>query len=422
MSQQNNTRQDIVIVGGGMVGISLALLLAQQFATALQSGQVTLTLIERFPLSSQTASKHVPSFDERSTALNVGSVTILESIGCWTALKPHAQVINTVHVSDRGHYAGAHLSAQDFARDALGYVVENRVLGQVLMAALEKSPVHCLAPTEVTHCAARKQGYELHLETVSPSMQKQSLVADLLIVADGSESPISQLLGIRTRVFDYGQTALIANVALEKSHQAIAYERFTEQGPMALLPLPPVAGEQRAALVWTLANAQVDELRNSSADALLARLQQTFGYRAGPILRIGQSHYYPLKRTEAVEQIRSHLVLIGNAAHFLHPVAGQGFNLALRDCVALAASLLESQSHEIQASLGELSTLQAYLNRQTPDQQLTISMTHHLVSLFSSSRAEKAIVRQLGLLGMNALAPVKERFAQQMMGAGEILW
>ena len=403
-------QQQVVIVGGGMVGVSLAILLSQQF----KDNSLAITLIEQFPLPvTNVLPSFQPSFDDRSTALSAGSVEILKMMDCWSAISHAVQPIETVHVSDKGHFTGVQLNAKDYAMEAVGYVVENRRLGQVLLHQLEQHHIHYLAPASVKHCQPRKDSCLLTIEKDKKIIEHQ---ADLVLIADGADSTLRQSLGIDTSIKDYKQSALVTNVALEKDHQNIAFERFTDEGPVALLPLPKIDHVFRASLVWTIPSSKQDELLALDSDQLLSIIQKRFGYRAGNITALGQIQSYPLKLIQAKEQIRSNVVVIGNAAHFLHPVAGQGFNLALRDCQilveCLSGALLKG------GSLGAYSTLKQYIDKQEKDQDLTIYMTDSLVKLFSSSRLPLAILRQLGFVGLNILPPLKHQFAQRMMGLG----
>lgn len=416
-------QQKIVIVGGGMVGVSLALLLSQRLNDDVvePSKQVSITLIEQYPFPKTNAlPEYQPSFDDRSTALSAGSVAILEKMDCWSSLAKSAEPIKRVHVSDRGHFGGVQLDANDYGINAVGYVIENRHLGQALLQQLRKRDVECLAPAKVSHCVPKKQGYSLTLSLPSSAdntTSKRHMNADIVLVADGAESALRGALGIDTDITDYQQSALIANVALAEPHDGVAYERFTDKGPIALLPLPPIDGIYRAALVWTIPSFQHDDYLAKDESALIAQLQQRFGYRAGMIAGIGERHIYPLKLVQAKEQVRSHLVVIGNAAHFLHPVAGQGFNLALRDCRVLVECLQQAQSDN--ELLGRYSVLNSYLEQQIIDQQLTIGVTDRLVKLFSSQRLPMAVLRQLGFMGLNVLPMAKHQFALQMMGIGQ---
>jgi 2-octaprenyl-6-methoxyphenol hydroxylase len=246
-------------------------------------------------------------------------------------------------------------------------------------------------------------GYRLTLSDQS------SLDCQLAILADGGRSGLREQLGIGVSHRPYGQSALIANVSPEHGHNGQAFERFTEQGPMALLPL----AEQRCALVWTRASNDAERLMTLSDGQFLDELQQAFGYRLGALRQVGKRHLYPLALVEAQEQVRPHLVVLGNAAHSLHPIAGQGYNLSLRDTLALAQALLSSA-----APLGDFATLQRYVQSQQADQQLTVGFSDQVTRLFGSGEPLLAAGRNLGLLGLDLLPPAKRWFARQAMGLG----
>lgn len=402
----NAHEQHIVIAGGGMVGISLALLLAKNLSA--NSTRYSVTLIEQFALN--TSSKKAleqPSFDARSSALSAGSAAIFDEMGCWQDLKKVSESIKSVHVSDKGHLGSVTITSEDYDIDAVGYVIENRHLGSVLLHHLKQTQVNCLAPAKVTHCSPKRNGYSLCVESEGNT---QELHADLFIVADGAQSNIRESLGIDVQATDYNQSAVIANIALAEPHNNIAYERFTDEGPIALLPL----SDNRAALVWIIPHDQQNEYLESDSTVLLQRLQQRFGYRAGKFSMLGERQAYPLTLIQACEQVRSNLVVIGNAAHFLHPVAGQGFNLALRGCYQLTQCLQKASSN--QQTLGQLSVLNQYVDKQRLDQDATIGVTDTLVKLFSTDNVSKAVLRQLGLLSLTGLPVAKKVFAKKMMG------
>lgn len=411
-ASQSVTRPYIAIIGGGMVGVTLAIMLDQAL-----NDQVTLSLIEKLPLPRSAAAKQKtslaqPSFDARSTALSAGSVNILNQLGLWSDLQSQAHPINDIHISDQGHYGGTLLHAHDYDVDALGYVIENSLLGHVLMTRLQQSSVECIAPATVSHCQMKKQGAVLTLE--SEAACDNMLAADIVIIADGADSPLRHSLGIDSEKSSYQQSAIITNVALSRPHQGTAYERFTEQGPLALLPLNDFEGQPRASVVWTRDSNHVDEIMALSDQAFISRLQQCFGYRTEYITHVGQRHCYPLTLVQAKEQVRSNIVVLGNAAHFLHPVAGQGFNLSLRDSEVLVTVL--AQAVKKKQAIGHYSVLQQYEQQREKDQQLTIGLTHMLVNIFSSKKLSLSVVRQLGLLSLHAVPSAKKTLAQQMMG------
>ncbi len=388
-------RVDIAIIGGGLVGASLALALQ---AEAKQRGW-QICLIEPFT----PGSGYQPSYDARSTALSFGSQQIYQRLGLWPQISQRAEPIKQIHVSDRGRFAAARLSAEEEGVPALGYVVENAWLGECLWQALDPHAVSWRSPAQVVRMQALADGYRLVLDDGS------ELECNLAIMAEGGRSGLREQLGIDVSTTPYGQSALIANVSPQDAHHGLAFERFTEEGPMALLPL----ADKRCALVWTRATLEAERLMGLADAAFLTELQQAFGYRLGSLRQVGTRHLYPLALTAAKEQVRKHLVVLGNAAHSLHPIAGQGYNLSLRDTLVLAETLLEST-----APLGDLATLQRYLSRQQSDQQLTVGFSDQVTRLFSTAQPLLATGRNLGLLGLDLLPPAKRWFARQAMGLG----
>jgi len=389
------SRANLAIIGGGLVGASLAL--------ALQAGAKArgwkLVLIEPFA----PGDSYQPSYDARSTALSFGARQIYERLGLWPAIARRAEPIQQIHVSDRGRFGAARLSALEEGVPALGYVAENAWLGQCLWQALDQEVVSWRCPAEVSRLEALGDGYRLSLN------DETSLDCDLAVLADGGRSGLRERLGIGVTQRPYQQSALIANLTPSEAHRGEAFERFTDEGPMALLPLT----ENRCALIWTRPEDDARRLLALSERAFLAELQQAFGYRLGAFRQVGARHLYPLALIEAQEQVRPNLVVLGNAAHSLHPIAGQGFNLSLRDAQALAEALLDSP-----AAPGDFATLQGYRERQRLDQDLTVGFSDRLTRLFSNAEPLLATGRNLGLLGLDLLSPAKRWFARQAMGLG----
>ena len=395
----------ITIVGGGMVGMSLALMLARQDA------QVSIALIDAqsFPDANQTQFFQ-PSFDARSTAVARGSMEIFEQLGVWSELQKQATPIKQIHVSDAGHFMGGLIDAQEYAVDALGYVIPNEWIGRVLLQQIRsQTNIQLMPETRVEKIHHKIQGAEL---IVNSSGELQHLHSHLVVLADGGPSKLAQQLGIDFSVDEYQQSAIVANVEFTKPHQLVAYERFTSSGPVALLPLCKTASSREAALVFTLPHDVAQHLLDADEKTFLQQVQNRFGQRLGQFTACSRRHLFELKLVTANEQIRSGLVLLGNAAHFLHPVAGQGFNLSLRDCQALVQTL----SRYSPESWGQLSQLQEYLALQTNDQQKTIFFSDQLVKLFSSSRLPAIALRHLGFMGLESLPSLKNILVNQTMG------
>ena len=389
------SRFHLAIVGGGLVGASLAL--------ALQAGAKAhgwkIVLIEPFA----PGNTYQPSYDARSSALSFGARQIYERLGLWQQISRRAEPILEIQVSDKGRFGAARLSSMQEGVPALGYVVENAWLGQCLWQGLDADVITWRVPAEVKQMQALPEGYRLTLN------DETQLDCDLAILADGGRSDLREQLGIGVRTTPYDQSALIANITPGEAHRGQAFERFTDEGPMALLPLP----ENRCALVWTRKPEEVKRLMALDDRSFLSELQGVFGYRLGALKQVGVRHTYPLSLIQAEEQVRSHLVVLGNAAHSLHPIAGQGFNLSLRDAASLAEALLASD-----AAPGDLATLQAYRDRQYLDQKLTVGFSDQVTRLFSNQQAAITAGRNIGLLGLDLLPSAKSWFARQAMGLG----
>ena len=431
--QLPNKNYDVVIVGGGMVGASFACALCRELNKAADKhrkknrpnherkeekerdpAEISILVIESVDLASSPgqASATQPSFDARSTALSYGSSQILEAIGLWQQLSDTACPIKEIHVSDRGRIGTTRLHHEDYQVDALGYVVENRELGVVLNNVMESATsIHLFCPASISTIKPTAAGMDL---IVNSDSLDHSISASLVVLADGGRSPICKQLGLEQRVQDYEQHALIANIGFEKAHRNIAFERFTDTGPLAILPLKSLGKQNRAALVWTLTAEQSEEYMVMAEEELLEKLQERFGNRLGKLQHIGEKFFYPLRLSVAREQLRPGLVLLGNVAHTLHPVAGQGLNLALRDVAALASTLREAVAEG--ADLGSMEVLQQYICRQELDQKQTIMFTDTITRLFSSNSQDKILARKFGLIAMDLMPSIKQGFAEQAMG------
>lgn len=403
---------DVAIVGGGMVGLSLALLIAHK------TPSIRVTVVEAHSLM-PSLSMYQPSYDDRSTAVSSNSATIFQQLGLWHDIAQHITPISCVHVTDRGHLGSTSYAEQDNAKQALGFVVNNRWLGQCLAKKItQMDNVNVIAPAKASDIKFYAGGASVVLEGTLDGDEKCSgkLDCELLVVADGAQSTLRQKMGIATATDDYHQVALIANVEFENSHQGVAYERFTRTGPLALLPIGEQAKASKSALVWTTPKDAINDVMAWDDDTFLSNLQKAFGYRLGHFLKVGARHHYPLKCIIAKEQVRSSMVLMGNAAHYLHPVAGQGFNLALRDCLHLSRQL--DKQYQRSENLGKLSGLQEYIEAQQSDQWLTVNMSHSFNTLFSNDRLPAQAGRNLGLLCLGLFQPAKDMFFNRMMGKG----
>jgi 2-octaprenyl-6-methoxyphenol hydroxylase len=387
---------DVLIVGSGLVGSTLAV--------ALASVPLSVVVVE----AHASPREQPATFDSRATALANASQRVLDGLGIWTNVAPEAEPITSIHVSERGHFGFSRISAHEEGVPALGYTLENRVLGRALWARLaDHENIQVLAPARI----GRLTPHEHWVETVLEGVGAERLRARLVIGADGASSGVREQLGIPSTVHDYGQTALIANVTTSERHQGRAFERFTPSGPLALLPL----SRSRSGLVWTLAHDDAPDLLATSDADFQGALQDNFGDRLGSIERVGERVAYPLKLVRSKRLSAHRCVLMGNAANSLHPVAGQGFNLALRDVAALA-DLLSAARDDSGVDPGDQGVLTRYVDWRERDQRAAAWFTHGLVKLFTHPARAVGLARNLGLVAFDILPGAKAQLAKQAMG------
>jgi 2-octaprenyl-6-methoxyphenol hydroxylase len=373
---------DIAVIGGGPVGAALAI--------ALRDCGYTLALLEARP--------EFAARDPRALALSQGSRLILERLGAWGRLGTKATPIETIHVSQRGGFGRAQLAAAELGVPALGYTAEYGDLYAALAAGLPESGATLLPGARVT---ALRPASGCGLVEYQREGAAHTLTARLLVQADGGKS-----LPGEVRIKDYGQSAIVCTAKTELAHRNRAYERFTPSGPIALLPL----GEDYA-LVWTTPAEQVSTRMAWDEATFLGELQRAFGDRQGHFVAAGPRSLFPLRLITSAEPDRPGLVRIGNAAQTLHPVAGQGFNLGLRDAWWLAETALDAGREQ----LGDTDFLKRYHRRRTADVGGSIAMTDLLVGLFANDLPVIGQARGLALTALDLLPPLKQAFARKMM-------
>jgi 2-octaprenyl-6-methoxyphenol hydroxylase len=388
---------DLLIVGGGMVGASLA--------CALTGHGLRVGLVEAQPFADTSH----PGYDDRPLALAFGSRRIFEGLNLWQAIAGKATPIVRIHVSDRGQPGLVRLEARDEGVEALGYVATARDIGAALAARLtELDDVTLLCPADLQRVSIEPEAARATLEVGGGDTLE--LTARLLIAADGAHSRVRRDLGIEAIRWDYRQTAVIANTTPELPHGNVAFERFTDAGPLALLPM----SEGRCAVVCTVAEQHRDAVLGLDDGGFLALLQDRFGDRLGRFQRIGARQGYPLFMMKSREHARHRVAVIGNAAHTLHPVAGQGFNLGLRDVAALAEVIVDA--HRAGDDLGTPALLKRYADWRRWDQRGAIAFTDGLARLFSNPLGPVRLVRNLGLLALDLLPPAKSLLSRHTMG------
>lgn len=386
---------DVVIAGGGLVGLSLA--------CALGRSRLRVLLVDPAPAD-------VGATDHRSVALSPSSRRILSALDIWPEVVGRAAPIRTIQVSEAGGFGQLRLQAEDEGLDALGHVLMNRDLEAALRRRLaDRESVRLISDGRVEAPQLADDHVRLTLTGGHGVVRTR-----LLLAADGAQSPLRSALDLETRDTDYGQTALVATVSAAQPHQGQAFERFTPDGPLALLPLP----DGRLSLVWTVAGDQAGQLAGSDDATFLRRLQEAFGYRLGRLTAVSGRAAWPLRLRRASQRRRGRAVLVGNAACNLHPVAGQGLNLALRDVAALAETL-----HQVGLAgqdPGNAAVLDQWLRRQQPDQDRVVRFTHGLVGIFCNRLPGLRAGRNLGLVGMALLPPLRRRLTRQAMGSTEV--
>jgi 2-octaprenyl-6-methoxyphenol hydroxylase len=389
---------DVLIAGGGLVGGSLAL--------ALANTGCRVALIEAVPPESDAQ----PSFDDRTLALSRGSYRILDQLGLWPLLANSIWPVHGIHVSQQGAFGTAMIDAQEQGIGELGFVIKSHALGQALWQQLRAIPnltIFCPATVTATKVHADCRQVEIQTEAGSRTLHTR-----LLAVADGARSRLRAELGIAADERDYEQVAVVANVQVDPQRSGhIAYERFTAEGPLALLP--GKAGHYTAVLARHAENVQA--VVAMPDEELLALLQRLLGFRLGRLQRVGQRQTYPLYLVTAQQLLAERAVLIGNAANGLHPVAAQGFNLGLRDVAALAETIIDG----LRADAGDVGTaelLQAYADWRRPDQHKVVDFTDGLIRLFGVSGDAAAALRGISLSAFDILPPVKRELARQTMG------
>ncbi|MGF1739011.1 2-octaprenyl-6-methoxyphenyl hydroxylase [Photobacterium satsumensis] len=387
---------DVVIAGGAMAGATLAIALDK-----LGGGQLKIAIVEAVE---PKLDLH-PGYDARSIAISLGSAQQLDSIGCWQALSGVATAISQIHVSDRGHAGIVHLDARERAVDALGYVVELADAGRVFHRKLAKlDRVDLICPAKIAGIERHQHGVDLILDN------GDQLQSRLVVAADGAQSSVGDMLGLGRSEYDFEQVAVIANVTTDEAHQGRAFERFTPHGPVALLPM----SEGRSSLVWCIRPGDQAEVMGWSDEMFLAKLQEAFGWRLGRLSHTGVRHAYPLLLRQSLRLTSHRVAVVGNAAQTLHPIAGQGFNLGLRDVMSLAEEICCEWAQAGDA--GHTRVLSRYRQRREPDREATVGMTAGLVGIFANDSMPFVAGRNLGLMAMECVDVLKAPLVRRAMG------
>lgn len=385
-------RYDLIVVGGGLVGASLVL--------ALQDLGKKIALIDaRLP------SKN----DPRLLALNDSSCRFLANLGLWEPLAPHAAPIHQVHVSHRGRFGSVRLKREDANLSSLGFVVPAYIIEQTLHAKLNAcSQVTFYRPARLT---ALTQNEELATLTLQQENTELVLQSPLVIGADGTDSTVRKQLGIETAAVDYQQSAIVTRTRIKGAHHQIAYERFTEDGAIAMLPLL----NNECATIWTASHTTINYLLQLSEQDFLQALQKEFGHRLGQLQAVAERHTYPLRMVQARKAFLQHVLLLGNAAHTLHPIAAQGFNLALYETAIVIDYLKGKTSMNESLTAADLQKIGEKIAKQ---QTISVGVSHRLAQLFDAAKQSSliSIARQLGMVAFDTAAPLKKHLILSLLG------
>lgn len=395
---------DILIIGGGLVGHSLAY--------ALRDLPLSIALVE-----ANTAPPSLNNeFDTRAISLSLGSANVFESLGLWQSMLNHAEPIHTVHVSEQGQFGFTRLKREEFNVPAFGYIAEISHLHQILLNATQQcANINFLCPTtliKLDQDSAKVTATLRHTDT----QIEEVITANLLIAADGANSIVRQLQKIPAAKHNYHQVAIATTLGLARDHQNIAYERFTSNGPLALLPLQ----NRRYAVVWTLPKNEAEKILALSDAEFTAELKKWIGYRLGRIVKVGHRAAYPLQQVQACQPRVPNTLLVGNAAHTLHPVVGQGFNLGLGDVATLVKIIhaeLSKHSEKNENKIDLSAITHAYQQQRKWRQNSMAWFTHSLVECFAYEFAPIKWARNLGMIAVDRCRPLKSGLTHFLMDA-----
>ena len=390
---------DILIIGGGMVGATLA--------RALHGQGLRIGMVEAVRFDTRAE----PGYDDRAIAVAHGTRRIFAGLQLWEQLVDAATPIHQIHVSDRGHFGFTRMTREEEGLPALGYVVPARTIGRVLGDAVaHDGTIDTYCPAVLRHISSDESKASVEIEQDDVMTL---LTAQLVVAADGADSPVREQFGIEAAATDYHQTAIITNITPQLPHNNIAYERFTETGPLALLPM----SEQRCAVVWTVAAEQAETVMAMSDSEFLARLQERFGFRLGRLQRVGRRQDWPLRLVRAKRSSGKRLVLVGNAVHTLHPIAGQGFNLGARDVAVLAEIVVDAVRSG--QDPGASAVTECYANWREADHRRVTVFTDGLARVFTLPLPALGPLRGAGMLALDLLPPAKRLLTRMTMGRGD---
>jgi len=385
-------RPPVLIIGGGLVGASLAI--------ALDAAGIEAVMVE----AAAPRIGEQPSYDERNLALARATVNGLAAIGVWPHVAAQATPIRHIHVTRAGEFGSVRMAADRHGVDALGWTLPARELGAGLLRRLDECRhLKRLAPAKLEALESTAAGWRARIATADGMIE---LDTPLLVGADGTASFVRERLGIAAERHDYGQTLFVCTVTPERDHANRAYERFSDDGPVALLPL----SGRRCGLVLTVPREEADAVASLDDERYIALAQQRFGWRLGRLSRPGRRHPYTIQRVAAKELIGPRAVLVGNAAQTVHPIGAQGFNLGLRDALTLAEMVAGADDP------GAEVLLERYAARRAADREGTMAMSHGLVQLACLAQPLFGPLRSMAMLAFDRVPPLQRLMARRGMG------
>ncbi len=382
----------VAIVGGGMVGMALALSLAQN--------RISTVLIESNDVDINTNEQ----FDDRTLVINPASQRFWQKIGLWSEIETQVTCIDTVHVSNQGRFGVVQFDKEELGVSQLGHVIAAKKLAKILLEhVLKNKQARYLQPAKLVHF---KQSVEQVSLTATHNGEDRQIIAQLMVGADGVQSSIRKKLNLETAVKSYQRKAIICNITTDQRHQNRAFERLTKEGPMALLPFTNESGHNRFGFVWSMNENQADAMMRADETTFLNLAQQRFGFRAGAFQKLGRRSQYPLFQIKVPVQHAHRVVLMGNAAHAVSPVSAQGLNLAVRGIDRLTEVLQSFKAEH--KDLGALAVLESYQMASKTDQKRTLNYTDDLMTWFKIDEPIVNTMRSLGLVMVNASKSLKK--------------
>ena len=402
---EGQNQYDIIVVGAGMVGAAMACLLAKQ-SRDYQTGPLQIALVEARP----TPEFNPHQFDPRVAAITEKSRQLLVRCGVWDGVAAkRASPYEAMEVWDAEGTGRIQFNCHDIHQPSLGHIVENAVLVESLMteiAELDNIDLHC--PAVIADYQNDKQGISIQLEDGTP------LSANLLLAADGANSAIRQHFDFETVEWDYGHQAIVSTITTEQANQKIARQRFMPTGPLALLPLNNEGDLQHCSIVWSQETSEAERLMGLDEDQFCAELSLASEYCLGQVLRVDKRFAIPLRQRHAKDYVMHRLALIGDSAHSIHPLAGQGVNLGFADVLVLAEEIDRAVNRGL--DLGDLSVLKRYQRRRKPENLAAMAAMEGFKRLFAAQPLAVRLLRNMGMSRLNQVAMVKNQLIKLAMG------